>query len=178
VRTPICKARRGAFKDTPADDLLATVLRAALERSGVAAPLLGSIVVGNVLLPNSAFVARIAQFLAGIPETVPLHTVNRQCASGLEAVVAAADAVRAGRAAFAIGAGVESMSTRGMADGVADLNPRCVSGCETIASSIIVTVWHSVRFRKDHGQRPRARLPHAQCVSMMCLVWRVYLCVS
>ncbi len=125
VRTPICKARRGAFRDTPPDDLLAAALRGALARAQVPPADIGEIAVGNVLLPNAAFVARIGQFLAGIPETVPVMAVNRQCSSGLQAVVAAADAIRDGRARFAVGAGVESMSQKGMADSITDLNPRC-----------------------------------------------------
>lgn len=65
VRTPIGKARRGSFKNTPADDLLATVLRAAVERAQLVPERIGDICVGNVLMNNAAFVARVGQFLAG-----------------------------------------------------------------------------------------------------------------
>ena len=79
LRTPVCRAKRGALKDCPADDLLAAVLKATLEQSGVEASAVGDIVVGSVLGPSSqrANEARIAMFLAGFPETVPVRTVNR-----------------------------------------------------------------------------------------------------
>jgi hypothetical protein len=55
--------------------------------------------------------ARIAQFFAGIPETVPLHTVNRQCSSGLQAVAECAAAIRSGMYDVGLACGVESMSS-------------------------------------------------------------------
>lgn len=72
LRTPLCKAKRGAFKSTTTDDLLAPVLEAVVKQSGVDAATLGDIVVGNVLQPGSGAVgARMAQFYAGIPYQVP-----------------------------------------------------------------------------------------------------------
>ena len=68
------------------DTLLTAVLKATMERSGVAHSELGDITVGNVQMGGSyAGPARMAQFAAGIPETVPLYCVNRQCSSGLQA---------------------------------------------------------------------------------------------
>ena len=59
---------------------------------------IGDIVIGSVLGPSSqrANECRIASFFAGIPETVPVHTVNRQCSSGLQAIASVAAAIKAG----------------------------------------------------------------------------------
>ncbi|KAM9601684.1 3-ketoacyl-CoA thiolase, peroxisomal isoform 2-T2 [Trichechus inunguis] len=67
--------------------------------------------VGNVLQPGAgALMARIAQFLSDIPETVPLSTVNRQCSSGLQAVANIAGGIRNGSYDIGMACGVESMS--------------------------------------------------------------------
>ncbi|XP_011808723.1 PREDICTED: 3-ketoacyl-CoA thiolase, peroxisomal isoform X2 [Colobus angolensis palliatus] len=72
---------------------------------------LGDICVGNVLQPGAgAIMARIAQFLSDIPETVPLSTVNRQCSSGLQAVASIAGGIRNGSYDIGMACGVESMS--------------------------------------------------------------------
>jgi len=117
LRTPVCKAKRGGFKDTHADDLLAAVLKATLQQTGVEPQAVGDIVVGSVLGPSSqrANESRIAMFLAGFPETVPVRTVNRQCSSGLQAIADVAAAIQAGYYTIGIGAGVETMSINPMA---------------------------------------------------------------
>ncbi|KAI5058213.1 hypothetical protein GOP47_0026383 [Adiantum capillus-veneris] len=124
-RTPVCKAKRGGFKDTYPDDLLAPVLKAVVERTGVNPAEVGDIVVGTVLAPGSqrANECRMASFYAGFPETVPVHTVNRQCSSGLQAVAAVAASIKAGYYDIGIGAGLESMTANPMAwEG--SVNPR------------------------------------------------------
>ncbi|KAE8676262.1 3-ketoacyl-CoA thiolase 2, peroxisomal [Hibiscus syriacus] len=105
-RTPICKSKRGGFKDTPADGLLARVE-------------VGDIVVGSVLAPGAlrATECRMAAFYAGFPDTVLIRTVNRQCSSGLQAVVDVAASIKAGFYDIGIGAGLESMTTDGLAAG-------------------------------------------------------------
>ena len=71
LRTPLCKAKRGAFKSTTTDDLLAPVLAAVVKQSGIDTASLGDIVIGNVLQPGAGAVgARMAQFYAGIPYEV------------------------------------------------------------------------------------------------------------
>ncbi|GMY26863.1 3-ketoacyl-CoA thiolase 2, peroxisomal [Fagus crenata] len=116
-RTPICKAKRGSFKDTYPDDLLAPVLKALIEKTNVNPSEVGDIVVGSVLAPGSqrASECRMAAFYAGFPETVPIRTVNRQCSSGLQAVADVASAIRAGFYDIGIGAGLESMTANPMA---------------------------------------------------------------
>merc|ERR1712070_596317 len=87
-RTAICKSKRGGFKDTPPEDLLASVLKALIDRTKLNPSEVGDIIVGTVLAPGSqrAIECRMAAFYAGFPDTVPLRTVNRQCSSGLQAV--------------------------------------------------------------------------------------------
>ncbi|XP_029399453.1 3-ketoacyl-CoA thiolase A, peroxisomal-like [Mus pahari] len=113
-RTPIGRASRGGFKDTTPDELLSAVLTAVLQDVKLKPEQLGDISVGNVLEPGAgAVMARIAQFLSGIPETVPLSTVNRQCSSGLQAVANIAGGIRNGSYDIGMACGVESMSLSG-----------------------------------------------------------------
>ncbi|XP_021896968.1 3-ketoacyl-CoA thiolase 2, peroxisomal [Carica papaya] len=116
-RTALCKSKRGGFKDTHADDLLAPVLRAVVEKTNLNPSEVGDIVVGTVLAPGSqrASECRMAAFYAGFPETVPVRTVNRQCSSGLQAVADVAAAIKAGFYDIGIGAGLESMTVNPMA---------------------------------------------------------------
>uniref|UniRef100_A0A7N0V4Y3 acetyl-CoA C-acyltransferase n=1 Tax=Kalanchoe fedtschenkoi TaxID=63787 RepID=A0A7N0V4Y3_KALFE len=124
-RTPLCKAKRGGFKDTHADDLLAAVLKGVIENTNINPAEVGDIVVGTVLAPGSqrASECRMAAFYAGFPEIVPLRTVNRQCSSGLQAVADVAAAIKAGFYDIGIGAGLESMTVNSMSwDG--EVNPK------------------------------------------------------
>jgi len=117
LRTPLTKAKRGGLRNTDATDLMATVFKAVLDKTSVDPKVLGDIVVGSVLGPSSqrANEARIASFFAGIPEEVPIRTVNRQCFSGLQAVADVAAAIKAGYYTVGMAAGVETMSINPMA---------------------------------------------------------------
>ncbi|KIR31004.1 acetyl-CoA acyltransferase [Cryptococcus deuterogattii LA55] len=109
VRTPIAKAKKGGFKDCCPEDLLAAVFTEAVKRGKVNPSQIQDIAVGNVLPPGGgANVARMAQLYAGIPYTTPINTVNRQCSSGLTAVVQIANEIKTGE--IDIGAGVEHMT--------------------------------------------------------------------
>jgi acetyl-CoA acyltransferase 1 len=92
------------------------VYRATLAATGVEPGAIGDIVVGSVLGPSSqrANEARIAMFFAGIPDTVPVRTVNRQCSSGLQAIADVAAAIKAGYYTVGLAAGVETMSAHPM----------------------------------------------------------------
>ncbi|KAM5563179.1 3-ketoacyl CoA thiolase 1, peroxisomal-like [Rosa sericea] len=124
-RTAICKAKRGGFKDTLADDLLAPVLKAVIERTNLNPSEVGDIVVGTVLAPGSlrAIECRMAAFYAGFPDTVPIRTVNRQCSSGLQAVADVAAFIKAGYYDIGIAAGVECMTVDSIGS-VRRLNPK------------------------------------------------------
>lgn len=114
LRTAICKANKGKFKDTTPDDMLMPVLEAVLKQSKVPAAVLGDVIVGNVSTVGAyAMPARAAQLRAGYPAEVPLRTVNRQCSSGLQAVASIASEIAAGYIDAGVGAGVESMTMGG-----------------------------------------------------------------
>ncbi|XVF81144.1 hypothetical protein PTKIN_Ptkin15bG0133100 [Pterospermum kingtungense] len=125
-RTAICKAKRGGFKDTLPDDLLAPVLKALIDRTKLNPSEVADIVVGTVLAPGSqrGMECRMAAFYAGFPDTVPIRTVNRQCSSGLQAVADVAASIKAGFYDIGIAAGVESMTTDQIVPGVGKINPK------------------------------------------------------
>jgi len=111
ARTPM-GAYRGALSGVRPDDLAAHVIRATVERSGVDPERLTDVYFGaaNQSGEDNRDVARMAALLAGLPQRVPGATVNRLCASGLEAVNCAARAVKLGEGDFYLAGGVESMS--------------------------------------------------------------------
>jgi 3-oxoadipyl-CoA thiolase len=111
VRTPM-GAYRGALAGVRPDDLAAHAIAAVLERSGIDPERIVDVYLGaaNQSGEDNRDVARMAALLAGLPQSVPGATVNRLCASGLEAVNSAARAVKAGEGDFYLAGGVESMS--------------------------------------------------------------------
>ncbi|KAG1752289.1 acetyl-CoA acetyl transferase [Suillus paluster] len=111
VRSALTKGRKGGFKDTRPEEILSGVLKAAYTRAKVNPALVEDIAVGNVLPPGGgAGAARMAALHAGIPNTTPINTLNRQCSSGLAAVNQIANQIIAGQIDIGIGAGVESMT--------------------------------------------------------------------
>jgi 3-oxoadipyl-CoA thiolase len=111
VRTPVGR-HGGALARVRPDDLAAAVLRALLHRTQVDAALIEDVVLGcaNQAGEDNRNVARMAALLAGLPVSVPAQTVNRLCASGMQAVLSAAHAIHAGEGDVFIAGGVESMS--------------------------------------------------------------------
>lgn len=113
LRTPFTKGGRGAFKDTAAADLLAGAFKALIERSKIDPSKVEDVAVGSVLAPGGgATEFRAAALVAGFPETTAVKSLNRQCSSGLQAVVDVANQIKAGVIDIGVGAGVESMSTQ------------------------------------------------------------------
>jgi 3-oxoadipyl-CoA thiolase len=112
VRTPI--GRYGGILSTcRPDDLLALVIRALLERNpGVDPEAIEDVIAGaaNQAGEDNRNVARMSALLAGLPVSVGGNTVNRLCASGLQAIMDAARAIRCGEGEFYIAGGVESMT--------------------------------------------------------------------
>ena len=111
VRTPIGRYG-GVLSTVRPDDMAARVIEAAVERNGVSGDALDDVVFGctNAAGEDNRNVARMASLLAGLPVEVPGATVNRLCASGLEAVRQAAHAIQAGEGDLLLAGGVESMS--------------------------------------------------------------------
>jgi len=114
LRTPICRAKKGGFKDTMPDDLLKAALEGVVKQSGIDPKEVNDVVVGNVQAGGAyAAPARMAQFRAGFPVESSLYCINRQCSSGLQAVANVANAISTGMIDVGIGAGVESMTQAG-----------------------------------------------------------------
>ncbi|MEL7485226.1 MAG: acetyl-CoA C-acyltransferase [Planctomycetota bacterium] len=111
LRTPVGRYG-GSISSVRPDDLAAHVIRAAVERSGVDPSTIDDVYFGaaNQSGEDNRNVARMAALLAGLPEGVPGSTVNRLCASGLEAVNIAARMIEAGCGDVFVAGGVESMS--------------------------------------------------------------------
>ena len=122
VRTPIGRYG-GALSSVRTDDLAAIPLRALTQRNRAADwQQLDEVLVGcaNQAGEDNRNVARMALLLAGLPPAIPGATVNRLCASGMEAIGTAARAIAAGEYDFAIAGGVESMSRAPFVMGKAD----------------------------------------------------------
>jgi 3-oxoadipyl-CoA thiolase len=111
VRTPIGRAG-GALADLRPDDLAAAAIRALIGRAGLPPERIDDVILGcaNQAGEDNRNVARMAALLAGLPVEVPGQTVNRLCGSGLQAVVSAAHAIRAGEGDLFVAGGVESMT--------------------------------------------------------------------
>ena len=111
VRTPFGRAG-GALAGIRPDDLAATVMRASADRAGVDPALIEDVVFGdaNQAGEDNRNVARFGALLAGFPTTVTGVTVNRLCASSVEAVIQGARAIESGDANIVLAGGVESMS--------------------------------------------------------------------
>src|SRR5688572_4911046 len=123
VRTPFGRFR-GGLAGVRADDLAALPIRYLIERhTGLDAAAIDEVVLGcaNQAGEGNRNVARMAALLAGLPVSVPRLTVNRLCASGLEAIGLAARAIALGDAGLLVAGGVESMSRAPYVMGKADI---------------------------------------------------------
>lgn len=110
VRTPFVKAF-GPMAAVPAQELGRVATVQLLKRSGIQPDQVDQVVFGNVASPpEAANVARVIALQAGIPESRPAHTVHRNCASGMEAIMTAAHLIQLGEAKTVIAGGTESMS--------------------------------------------------------------------
>ena len=111
VRTPVGRYAGGLAGERP-DDLAAIALQAAVDRAGIEPGLIEDVYLGcaNQAGEDNRDVARMAVLLAGFPQSVAGVTMNRLCASGLSAVVAACHAVAAGDGDLFVAGGVESMT--------------------------------------------------------------------
>jgi acetyl-CoA C-acetyltransferase len=110
IRTPIGKFL-GGLAELTAPKLGAIAITEALKRANVRPEQVQDVILGNVVQAGVGQApARQAAILAGIPDTVPAHTTNMVCGSGLKAVMLAAQAIRAGDADLVVAGGMESMS--------------------------------------------------------------------
>jgi acetyl-CoA C-acetyltransferase/acetyl-CoA acyltransferase len=112
ARTPIAKAFRGGFNSTPGSSLAGHAISHAVSRAGVGTDEVDDVVLGCALPEGTTGlnVARRAALAAGLPVETGGATVDRQCASGLQAISIVANAIRNGDVRIAVAGGVESIS--------------------------------------------------------------------
>ncbi len=110
IRTPFIKSWT-LFQEIPVERLGAIAVRELLERLDLSGEKIDEVVIGCVAQPiNAANVSRVISLLAGIPKEKTARTVNRNCASGFEAVSSAIEQIQAGQSEIVIAGGAESMS--------------------------------------------------------------------
>src|SRR3954451_13569980 len=160
VRTPVGKAPRGMFKTVRPDDMLAHVLKAAMNECPGLDPAAIDDVITGCAMPEAEQgmnVARIGLLLAGLPNNVPGMTINRFCASGLQAVALAADRIRLGNADVIVASGTESMSMVPMTGNKMSLDPAIFQHDENVGIAYGMGVtgekvaqrWHVNREAQD-----------------------------
>ncbi len=113
LRSPVCKAFKGALRAKRPDELCADVIRGILDKTPKFDPTdIDDVIVGCAMpeAEQGMNIARFTVLLAGLPESVPGVTVNRFCSSGLQTIAMAADRIMAGQAECILAGGTESMS--------------------------------------------------------------------
>ena len=126
VRTPVGRGYKGSLRTSRPDDLAALVIKEALARSpGLDAKEIDDVILGCAMPEGEQGmnVARIAALRAGLPVETSAMTVNRFCASGLQAIALAAERIRSGAAQVIVAGGTESMSLVPMGGNKISPNP-------------------------------------------------------
>jgi len=110
VRTPV-GMHGGALRDMRAQDLAKLVLAEVIKRTGIDVNVIDEVIVGSVGQPSDAAnLARVAALMAGVPEHVPAFTVQRNCASGIQSITSAFQAIQSDDGEVFLVGGTESMS--------------------------------------------------------------------
>ncbi len=136
TRTPVGKAPRGVFRNTRPDEMLAHVLRSVIAQApGIDVNRIEDAIIGCAMPEGEQGmnVARIGLLLAGLPNTIAAQTINRFCASGMQAVALAADQIRLGQADLMLAGGTESMSMVPMMGNKVAMSPDVFARDENIA---------------------------------------------
>jgi acetyl-CoA acyltransferase len=142
ARTPFTRANKGELKDTRPDTMAAHVINAAIARvPGLKKEQIEDIVLGCAMpeAEQGMNVARIASLLAGVPDTVPAMTINRFCASGVQAIAQIAAGIRAGQLQIGIGGGTETMSMVPMGGNKVSANPELMDTFPEVYTSMGAT---------------------------------------
>lgn len=142
------KARKGALKDTQLEGLLVPLLTGVREKSGIDPRLVEEIIVGNVLNPQSSWLARASGIAAGFPATTATSTVSRWCSSGLLAVQSIATQIQSGCIDIGIAVGAESMSTNAD-EGAGSAIPQEMLKNPTIKDTVELMPWTSENVARD-----------------------------
>ena len=151
VRTPVGKAPNGSLRATRPDELAAVVIREALNRApGVTAADIEDVMLGCAMpeAEQGLNVARIASLRAGLPVEASAVTINRFCASGLQAIAFAADRIKSGSANAIVAGGTESMSLVPMGGNKVAPNPALV---DTYPDVYLTTGLVAENHARDHG---------------------------
>ena len=154
VRTAIGK-RGGSLKDWRPDDLAAYVLREVVDRAGIESKIIEDVVLGCVtqVADQGANIGRLAPLIAGFPDTVPGTSVNRMCASGLQAFNFAAMEIMTGQNEVVIGGGVESMSRVPLGSDMGELSQKLLEKYEIvqqgISADLVADKYHVTRDQMD-----------------------------
>ncbi|MEO2078348.1 MAG: thiolase family protein [Bacillus sp. (in: firmicutes)] len=110
VRTPVGRYG-GALKSINSGTLASIVIKEAVKRAGITPDQVDEVILGEVRQSTeSSNVARVAALRSGVPETSPAFTINRLCASGLQAIASGAQQISSGQAEIVVAGGTESMS--------------------------------------------------------------------
>src|SRR5580765_2200889 len=131
VRTAVGKAPTGTLRGTRPDELAAVVIAEALRRApGIEPSEVDDVILGCAMpeAEQGLNVARIASLRAGVPVSAPAVTINRFCASGLQAIAFGAERVMCGAATTIVAGGTESMSLVPMGGNKVSPNPTLVDG--------------------------------------------------
>jgi acetyl-CoA acyltransferase len=151
VRTPVGKAPNGSLRTTRPDELAALAMGEALKRArGLAAADVDDVILGCAMpeAEQGLNVARIASLRAGLPVEASAVTINRFCASGLQAIAFAADRIVAGSASVIIAGGTESMSLVPMGGNKVAPNPTLVDQYPDV---YLTTGLVAENHARDHG---------------------------
>jgi acetyl-CoA acyltransferase len=151
VRTPVGKAPNGSLRSTRPDELAATVLREVVSRApGISATDIEDVILGCAMpeAEQGLNMARIASLRAGLPIEASAVTINRFCASGLQAIAFAADRVKGGSVNAIIAGGAESMSLVPMGGNKVAPNPALVDSYPDV---YLTTGLVAENHARDHG---------------------------
>jgi len=112
ARTPIGRAFKGAFNNTRSPTMTGHVIKSAVERAGIDGAEVDDVIIGTAMQAGTAGMnlARSSALAAGLPETVPGQTIDRQCSSGLMAIAIAAREIKFEGMKICVGGGQEQIS--------------------------------------------------------------------
>ena len=171
ARTAVGKAKRGSFKDTRPDTLIGLAVKEAVRRSGVNPDDIDDLIIGTATpeAEQGMNVARIAGFIAGLPDSVPGLTINRFCSSGLQSIAQGAASIMAGWQKVVVAGGVESMSGIAMGGQKPSPNPELMDSrpetytpmgitAENVAERFDVTREQQDAFALQSNQRAAAAI--------------------
>lgn len=150
ARTPLCKARKGGFKDTSLEYMVYALLKEVRERSGVDPKLVEDIALGNVSDSKSAYKLRAAALAAGYPNTSSAYSLNRFCSSGLKATADIANSISQGDITMGIAIGAELMTAGG--DAITDpFDPAVLSKSSESEDATQPMGWTSENVGRDYA---------------------------